>query len=78
MAIADYRKQIEAEEIEKSKRTSIFSTQTKKIEDFESFINACSIYMKDKNIDMINLSLRFDFFEFEKEESEEDKKKLNQ
>ncbi len=75
MAIADYRKELEAEEREKAKRTSIFSTETKNIEDFENFIEACSIYMKNKKIDMIKLSLSFDFLEFEEEKDEEDIKK---
>lgn len=67
MAIADYAR-------ERDLRSANFSTQTKNIEDFKNFIEACSVYMLDKKIDMIKLSLTFDFLE----SSEEDKKKLNQ
>lgn len=64
MSIADYAR-------ERDLRSAIFSTQTKNIEDFKSFIDACSVYMQDKKIDMIKLSLTFDFLE----SPEEDKKK---
>ena len=67
MAIADYGR-------ERDLRKAIFSTQTKNIEDFKNFVEACSVYMQNKKIDMINLSLTFDFLE----SPEEEKKKLNQ
>lgn len=67
MSIADYAR-------ERDLRSATFSTQTKNVEDFENFINACSVYMLGKKVDMIKLSLVFDFLE----SPEEEKKKLNQ
>lgn len=59
---------------ERDLRSCCFITETTKISDITDFINACNIYMNNKDIEKIRINLSFDFIE----SPEEEKKKLNQ